>query len=55
LCKSRLIRAARLIAAGTLPLAAIALESGYYDQSHFTRAFARFMSASPSQYRRARL
>lgn len=50
----RLIRAARLIEEGVLPLKEIALECGYYDQSHFTRAFARFMSESPSKYRRLR-
>ena len=48
----RLLRAARLIGEGARPLSEIALECGYYDQSHFTRAFGRFMKATPRQYRR---
>jgi AraC family transcriptional regulator len=50
----RLIRAAGLLRAGELPLPEIALECGYYDQSHFTRAFSSFMAASPRRYRQDR-
>jgi AraC-like DNA-binding protein len=35
------------------PIAAIALECGYSDQSAFTRQFRRTAGMSPSEYRRA--
>jgi AraC family transcriptional regulator len=47
----RVVRAARLIAENSQPLAAIALECGFCDQSHFTNAFRRHTRMSPSQYR----
>ena len=34
-------------------IASIAAEAGFYDQSHFTRAFAARTGRTPSQYRRA--
>ncbi|MGP1374984.1 MAG: helix-turn-helix domain-containing protein [Almyronema sp.] len=33
------------------PLAAIALEAGFYDQSHFTRSFKRVFGLTPGHYR----
>jgi AraC family transcriptional regulator len=33
------------------PLAQIALEAGFSDQSHFTRAFRRHMGVTPGRYR----
>jgi AraC family transcriptional regulator len=33
-------------------LAAIALECGYSDQSHFTRQFKRLFTITPAEYRR---
>ena len=33
-------------------VAAIALEVGFYDHSHFTRSFKRVMGLSPSEYRK---
>jgi AraC-like DNA-binding protein len=37
-----------------LPIAAVALESGYSDQSSFTRQFRRSTGLSPSEFRRLR-
>jgi AraC family transcriptional regulator len=34
-----------------LPLAQIAIEAGFADQSHFTRTFKRFTGMTPRQYR----
>ncbi|MBI4752350.1 MAG: helix-turn-helix transcriptional regulator [Acidobacteria bacterium] len=34
-----------------LPINQIALESGFYDQSHFTNAFKRVMGVTPAEYR----
>ena len=35
------------------PLAAIAMECGFADQSHFTRVFQKFTKTTPAQFRRA--
>lgn len=37
------------------PLAAVALEAGFADQSHFTRAFKQYVGVTPGEYRRHRL
>jgi AraC-like DNA-binding protein len=50
----RLDFAARQLAATDLPLAAIAQQAGFFDQSHFTNAFRRRFGATPLRYRRAR-
>ncbi len=47
----RLRHAARLLASGGLPLADIALQCGYADQSAFTRAFRRDYKVTPARYR----
>jgi AraC family transcriptional regulator len=39
------------LASSDLPLAAIALDAGFADQSHFTRTFKRFTGMTPAQYR----
>ena len=39
---------------GETPLAALALEAGFADQSHLTRAFHREIGVPPSRYRRLR-
>lgn len=36
------------------PIADIAVEAGFYDQSHFTRAFAKIVGASPQRYASSR-
>lgn len=51
--RCRLDRAARLLVHGDLPLAQVALESGFADQSHFSKAFRRQFALPPGEYRRA--
>jgi AraC family transcriptional regulator len=34
------------------PLAAIAVECGFADQSHFTRVFRKFTKTTPARFRR---
>lgn len=48
----RLEKAASLLVQSRMPLSAIALESGFADQSHFSKAFARNFGSSPREYRR---
>jgi AraC family transcriptional regulator len=36
----------------SLSLAAIALDAGFTDQSHFTRVFKRLIGATPAVFRR---
>jgi AraC family transcriptional regulator len=48
----RIGRAARELADGTQPLAVIAAQAGFADQSHFSRVFRRHTGLSPSAYRR---
>jgi AraC family transcriptional regulator len=35
------------------PLAIVAAECGFADQSHFTRVFRKFTETTPAQFRRA--
>jgi AraC family transcriptional regulator len=51
--KMRVDFACRELAAGDAPLARIAAESGFADQSHFARTFKALTRMSPSQYRTA--
>jgi AraC family transcriptional regulator len=46
----RLERAARFMKAGKMPLAQIAVECGFHDQPHFTRAFQRVFRITPAMY-----
>lgn len=46
--------AEQLLAAST-PLSFVAVQAGFYDQSHFTRVFTRQMGVAPSRYRALRL
>lgn len=48
----RLEFAARELVATDRPLASIAQQAGFFDQSHFTNAFQRQLGTSPGQYRR---
>ena len=53
LVRTRLRRAARLLAADERPIAAIAYDVGFGDLSNFVRTFHRAAGASPRQFRRA--
>src|SRR5262249_28045257 len=48
----RVRAAAEALSCGTRPLAEIATANGFYDQSHFTRVFARKVGLSPGAFRR---
>ncbi len=45
--------ACRLLRTSHCPLAEVALQSGFHDQSHFTRVFKRFTGLTPGQFRAA--
>jgi AraC family transcriptional regulator len=47
----RLEKALHLLARTSLPLAEVALTSGFADQSHFSKAFARCFGLPPGEYR----
>jgi len=50
----RLRQAARLIKAGQLTLAQIAVACGFHDQPHFTRTFHKAFRMTPARYQRTR-
>ncbi len=50
----RVDRAAERIVRSDAPLAALALECGFADQSHLTKVFRRLTGQTPGQYRRSR-
>jgi len=43
--------AAGMLANSDLPLSAVALDLGFYDQSHFTRVFRQITGATPGMFR----
>lgn len=47
----RVLAAAEFLANSDLPLSAIALDVGFYDQSHFTRVFRELTGATPGAFR----
>jgi AraC family transcriptional regulator len=49
----RVESACRAISRSDAPLSAIALDAGFADQSHFTKAFKRLMGITPGQFRSA--
>jgi AraC family transcriptional regulator len=49
--KLRIAHASRLLLDREIPLAEIAYESGFSDQSHFTRIFKRFVGVTPGAFR----
>jgi AraC family transcriptional regulator len=53
LLHKRVQRAVELLRDTDLPLAEIALEVGYANQSAFTAAFSRVMKIAPGAFRRA--
>jgi AraC-like DNA-binding protein/quercetin dioxygenase-like cupin family protein len=50
--RARLLRGAHLLATSHSPVAAIAEETGFADESHFHRRFAEVYGCSPGEYRR---
>lgn len=50
--RRRAQNAARALSGGTAPISSVALDAGYYDQAHFTRAFKAQFGTTPSEYRR---
>jgi AraC-like DNA-binding protein len=49
--QQRIGYARKLLRAGQ-PIIEVALEAGFADQAHFTKAFVRFMGMTPGQFRR---
>jgi AraC-like DNA-binding protein len=49
--RARVRRAAALLSASAMPLADVALESGFTDQSHFCRIFKTEMGLTPAAFR----
>jgi len=47
----RLMLAARELASGDTTVATIAMQTGFADQSHFTRVFKRYVGVTPARYR----
>ncbi|MEZ6093987.1 MAG: AraC family transcriptional regulator [Pirellulaceae bacterium] len=51
--KFRMERASELLRNSDLPIASVALETGYSDQSAFSRQFRRTMGSTPADYRKS--
>jgi transcriptional regulator GlxA family with amidase domain len=51
--RRRVEKAKELLRETDRSLAAIALDTGFYDQPHFTRTFKRFEGQTPGDYREA--
>jgi AraC family transcriptional regulator len=47
----RIQEACRILKSGMRSIAEVASETGYYDESHFSKAFKRVMGTTPGQYR----
>jgi Helix-turn-helix domain len=54
LLQRRVDKAKQLLRDSRSPLAEVAADCGFADQSHFTRVFTRAVGISPGQWRRAR-
>jgi AraC family transcriptional regulator len=48
--RQRVQKSLKLIEAGKLPLAQIAVGAGFHDQPHFTHAFRRALGTTPAKY-----
>lgn len=51
----RLDRAKRLLVEGEQPLTAIAAETGFADQAHFTRVFRKYLGTTPANWKKAQV
>lgn len=49
ICRTRVRRAQMLLQAG-LPLAEVAVEAGFFDQSHLSRHFKRHCGVTPGRF-----
>jgi AraC family transcriptional regulator len=49
----RVEHATRALSETSEPLSAIAIKSGFCDQSHFTNVFRRYVGVTPAAYRAA--
>jgi AraC-like DNA-binding protein len=52
IARVRMLRAARMLREGKMPVAAIALDAGYESESSFNKAFKRFYRKPPGQFRK---
>jgi transcriptional regulator GlxA family with amidase domain len=52
LLRVRVLMARRRLEQTAEPIGAIALDTGFYDQSHFTRTFRTITGLRPLEYRR---
>jgi AraC-like DNA-binding protein len=52
---ARLDRAKSLLLEGEQPLTAIAAETGFADQAHFTRVFRKYLGTTPANWKRAQV
>jgi AraC-like DNA-binding protein len=50
--QERKVERAKLLLGSNRPISEIALELGFYDQSHFTRVFKQLTGETPGGYRR---
>jgi transcriptional regulator GlxA family with amidase domain len=53
LMQQRIARAMQLLRHTDLPIAQVAIDCGFANQSHFARYFRRFIGVSPRQFRRS--
>jgi PAS domain S-box-containing protein len=49
----RINAACQLLSSTDLPIAAIAVQTGFYDQSHLNKQFTKVKGSTPAQYRRS--
>jgi PAS domain S-box-containing protein len=52
LMRMRVIKACELLSGSNLPITEVALDSGFYDHSDFSRQFRKHMGQAPTAYRR---
>ena len=48
--QTRIERAKKLIVSQPIPLSNIALQAGFYDQTHFSKAFKKYVGVSPKAF-----
>ncbi|MBV8307511.1 MAG: AraC family transcriptional regulator [Gammaproteobacteria bacterium] len=53
IARVRMVRAAHMLKEGSMPVAAVALATGYESESSFNKAFKRFHQIPPGQFRRS--